>query len=591
MAAAVVEPDVGGSGTKAEESSDSKAKTGDASALPPPSSLPSSPPHSSSQAERGAEADGVPPPATGESSSPLPPPSYYPAPLRVSRKQVPAAAPAFKPYLPPAENDAAAAAAVAPLKVKGQRTSQGSQGDPAALPFRPYRPAGHVAPPESKADGRADAAAAASAMPPRSSSPSLSPSLSQSPSQPHGPLVTGTVAPQWTSPQPTSSADGVAPSDFYQPPAASSQPLLRPTLADPPASGLLPTAAVAVAEPASIAAPTPYPYHGSQHAVPQTPSGPSYHPSPSPPAPRPVPGNPSASNPTLGYPSDLSPVPGHQPYGPPHSAPTSSIPSPEMASYQFQPVNPAQSPNLYPVPTSTPPTASPGPQASMSYPPPQHLTPPPPTSGYDIPQPTYATYASSSAENPPSQPPRPQFQQAAMGAHQPQPSPQSPPPYMYANVPRPVTQPPPSTQPSSYNLLYGLAIAPHQHQYPTQPTYAAPNSNVASFSDPQDPYASPPLPPRPATTQGSQPQLFTGFTPHVVAYPPPPKRAFDPPPAAPLPPPRKPSGGTSGGRLFSSSSALKWIDKRGKGLENRLDAVLGSQGPSNRPPPQPPRPS
>lgn len=44
--------------------------------------------------------------------------------------------------------------------------------------------------------------------------------------------------------------------------------------------------------------------------------------------------------------------------------------------------------------------------------------------------------------------------------------------------------------------------------------------------------------------------------------------------------------GMGSGKLFSSSSALKWIDKTGKGLENRLDSVLGSQG-ASKPPPRP----
>lgn len=48
--------------------------------------------------------------------------------------------------------------------------------------------------------------------------------------------------------------------------------------------------------------------------------------------------------------------------------------------------------------------------------------------------------------------------------------------------------------------------------------------------------------------------------------------------------------GMSSGKLFSSSSALKWIDKTGKGLENRLDSVLSSQS-ASKPPPQPPRPN
>ncbi|UKZ55337.1 hypothetical protein TrVGV298_009157 [Trichoderma virens] len=115
------------------------------------------------------------------------------------------------------------------------------------------------------------------------------------------------------------------------------------------------------------------------------------------------------------------------------------------------------------------------------------------------------------------------------------------------------------------------AVADLRHQYPTQPTYAAANGNIPSSPNlPQGQYVSPPLPPRPATTQ---PQFFAGFTSqNVVAYPPPPKRVFSPPPAAPPQPPRRQSGGTSSGRLFSSSSALKWIDKTGKGLENKLDA-------------------
>ncbi|KAM0256716.1 hypothetical protein ACHAQJ_004782 [Trichoderma viride] len=584
--AAVVESNVGGLGIKIEDKADSKAKSEDASLVPPPLH------HHSSQDERG-----------GHDASPLSPPlttSDYPQPLRLSRKQVPtaAAAPAFKPYLPPAESSTAA---VAPLKVRHQRASS-EGGDLAALPYRPYRPAGHITPPVSKVDDRLDVAASSAMLPLRPAS-----SSSSSPPKSHGSLVTGAVAPHRTpSPQTTSSAspnlvpqqhriaessgsadgllNGAAPHRSTSPAVAAG---FRPPSVPPPAppvSGPVPTVAIAVVEPPAVS-------HASQHAVPQTTSVPSHHPLPSPSASSPALGGPSNSTPALGHLPASSPAPSHQAYAPPHSAPSSSIPSPEMASYPFQPINQAQPQNLYPVPTPTPPTASPGHPASMFYPPPQQYTPPPPpTSSYDIPQRTYAT----PAEIPPPQPPRPQYQQAPAGAYspQPQPSPQSPSPYMFADVSRPVTQPPSFGQSSAYNLPYGPAVALHQHQYPTQPTYAAaPNNDVPSSPDETDAYASPPLPPRPATTQGSLPQVIAGFTPHVVAYPPPPRRVFDPPPAAATPPPRKGSGGTSSGRLFSSSSALKWIDKRGKGLENRLDAVLGSQGPSNRPPPQPPRPS
>lgn len=597
---ATVGLDVGGLGIRTEEPGDAKAKSEDVSTAAAPAAL--APLHHGSQGERGGDR-ASPPPASSEPSPPLPP-SFYPAPLRVSRKQLPpAAAPVFKPYLPPTES----VTAVAPLQVKRHRPSDGSQGDPAAtLPYRPYRPAGHDA---SNASDAADAAASSPpAMPPQPASPPL---------QAHRPPATA-VAPQGTSSQATTWAvsaspnlaqqqqhrpavdspgsaeaplDGVAPHHQHHqpnrppsptatgPPPPAAAPFVPPSTAPAPAPPIQePVPKVAVAEHPTIAGSTPY--HNSQHPTPPIPAGSPYHPSASP----------SHPSPATGYPPNSSPVPGHQAYGPPHSTPGSSIPSPEMASFQFQPITQAQPQNLYTAPTPTPPIAAQPPPAPVSYPPPQHFTPPPPTSSYDIPQRTYA----SSAEIPPPQPPRPQFQQAAMGAYQPQPqpSPQSPqPPYVYDGAPRPVTQPPSSTQPSSYNLPYGPAIAPHQHQYPTQPTYAAPNGNVPSSPDPQGQYASPPLPPRPATTQ---PQLFAGFTSqNAVAYPPPPKRVFSPPPtvAAP-PPPRRPSGGSSSGRLFSSSSALKWIDKRGKGLENKLDAVLqGSQRSSNQPPPQPPRPT
>ncbi|KAH6604121.1 hypothetical protein Trco_007567 [Trichoderma cornu-damae] len=543
----------GGLGIRVEEEqSDAVAGGEDAPALPlppPAASSPSAaaattapPPHRSSPDGRGGHGA---PPAPGASS---PSASFYPAPLRLSRKQLP------PPEAAASQGDPAAAAA-------------------AALPYRPYRPAGRTPSPQPHGP-LAVGAAAPPAVP-------VSPNLPQQWQQQVAGLPGSMEAPP----------DGAAPHYFHQPPppAGPRPPLLLPPPppAAPAAAAALPVApppppppvpgpvpTVAVAEPSSVAAPAPH--HAFQHA--------SFHPPPSP----------SNSGPITGRPSSSSPVPGHLAYGLPHSAPASSMPSPETATfYQFQPIGQAYPQNLYSVAAHTPPTASPAP--ASPYPPPQQFTPPPPASGYHIPQPVYAVYASSAAGDPPPQPPRPQSNQPAAGAYQPQPSPSlPPPPYMYGMAPRPGTQPPPSpSQPPSYGLPYGPAIAPHQHQYPTQPTYAAPNSYpVPPSPNPHDPYASPPLPPRPATAHGSsQPQLFAGFTPHLVAYPPPPRRVFDPPPAAPLAPPRRPSGAAGGGRLFSSSSALKWIDKTGKGLENRLDAVLGSQGSSNRPPPQPPRPS
>lgn len=585
------EEDGGGLGIKV---GDAKAKSEHVAALPPPLPVSSSPPpplpllHGTQDAQGGGGAS----PAAAESPSA----EFRPAPLRVSRKQVPgaaaaAAAPAFKPYLPPADS----AVTVAPLKLKSQRPPEGAPGD--ALPYRPYRPAGHDVPAESKASEGVDGARPP-VMPfvPASPPPPQAYSLLGGPLQTKAPVVSGSPNPTQQQQQQGTGSSGSTETPLdgahhhYQPLAASPQPpaippplppalpqnhppaippalpqnLPPPASLAPPIPTPLPT--VAVANPPSIAAPTPH--HTPQPPVPPASARPVHHPSPSP--------------------SNSGPTPGHQAYAsPPHSAPTSSIPSPEMTSYPFQPINQGQP--MY-ASTPTPPAASPAPPGSMSYPPQPPYMPPLPTSSYDIPQPTYAS--SSPVETPPPQPPRPQFQQAPMGAYSPQPSPQSPPPNMYANAPRPGTQPPPCTQPSLYGLPYGPAIAPHQHQYPTQATYAAApdGNNIPPSPGVQDPYASPPLPPRPATTLG-QPQVFTGFTPHVVAYPPPPRRVFDPPPAVAGPPGRKASGGTSGGRLFSSSSALKWIDKTGKGLENRLDAVLGSQGASTKPPPQPPRPS
>ncbi|KAL7931086.1 hypothetical protein V8C35DRAFT_311272 [Trichoderma chlorosporum] len=562
-----------------------EAKIEDASAAPPPLRLGSH----GVPAGNGASSPPLPPDAASESS----PPVGYPAPLRVSRKQV---APAFRPYLPPAEN----IASVAPLHIKHQRPSDGPHGDgTTVLPYRPYRPAGH--------EDEEDATCSSPRVHPQAPQPASSP-----PAQFQGSQSIGAVTPQPPlSPQvtPTQATTGVASasSDLAQqhhnhphhqqqqkPPGVSSSgsaeaPLVgvmpqhqhqqanQPAATDPPSLPpplphtappvQVPVPVVAVAEHSPIAAPAPY--HSSQpHAPPHpAPTGSPYQPSSSPSHPSPSTGysrtspSPSHPSPALGPPLTSSPVPGHLAYGQPHSAPTSSVPSPEMTSFQFQPIYQAQ-------------------------PPAQQFTPPPPTSSYDIPQRTYAP----STMSPPPQPPRPEFQQAPMDAYQQYPQPQPSPTYGYAGAPRPGTQPPSATNPSVYNAPYGPAIAPHQHQYPTQPTYAAPNGNAPSSpNSAQAQYASPPLPPRPATTQ---PQLFAGFTSqNVVAYPPPPRRVFSPPPAAPALPPRRQSGGTSSGRLFSSSSALKWIDKTGKGLENKLDAVLGSQGSSNRPPPQPPRPT
>lgn len=584
---------VGGLGIKAEESGHAEAKIEDVTAAPRPLRL------SSHGVAAGYSASHPPAPApspavASESSSP--PSSFYVAPLRVSRKQVPpvGAAPAFIPYSPPAED----VAPVAPLNVKHQRPSAGPQGDATTtLPYRPYRPAGHVddvpaastppVPPQplqpaSVPPPQSHGPPAVGAVPPHGPSPHVvtpqafappaaPPAASQGiSSQPTNAVVSASLDPGQQQPQQqdqrlaadsSGSAEvplvGVAPQHQHHqqhqppPPVADVPPPLPPPLpmaAAPPIQAPVPV--VAVAEHPPVAAPAPTPYHNSQPPVPL----------------------------------NSSPIPGQPTYAPPHSAPTSSVPSPQMASFQFQPINQGPPQNLYSAPSPTPPVASQAPPSPAPYPPTQHYTPPPPTSGYEIPQPTYA----SSTVNPPPQPPRPEFQQAAAGAYQQYPQPQPSPTYGYAGAPRPGTQPPPATHPSGYNAPYGgPAIAPHQHQYPTQPTYAAANGNSPSSPNvPQAQYASPPLPPRPATTQ---PQLFLGFnSQNVVSYPPPPQRVFSPPPAVPGQGPRRSSGGMSSGRLFSSSSALKWIDKTGKGLENKLDAVLG---PSNKPPPQPPRPT
>ncbi|KAL6902872.1 hypothetical protein GGI43DRAFT_323984 [Trichoderma evansii] len=632
---------------KLEKQEDSKAKSEDmedASLRPQPLHLggDEAPPHDA-------------PPPIPTVSPPPPPPAGtdYIAPLRLSRKQVPAftVAPAFKPYLPPEESNNTT---IAPLKVKHQRaSSEGPPGDSSALPYRPYRPPGYVTPPGSKADGRVDVAGPAVMPVPRPASTSSTPaSAPPPPSKDHDSLVTGPVAPQMAPPlkAPSRSAspnlaqqhqvvepsgsmgaplDGAAPHRLHSPPVTGgSQPPPAPTQAPPPAPasaptpvvapvaptpppppaaapppppaavppppptapapappvlGPVPTVAVAVTEPSAAAASIPH--HASPPPVPQTAAIPSYHHSPSP----------SASSPALGYSLNPSPALGQQAYMSPHSAPTSAMPSPNMTTYPFQPIGQGQPQTLYPSSSPPPPTGSPGHPAPMYYPPAQQYTPPPPTSSYDIPQRTYA----SSADIPPPQPPRPsQYQTPSPGAYQ-QASPQSPSPYTFPDVQMPGTQPP-YGPPSMYNMPYLPAVAAHQHQYPTQPTYATPSSEGPSSPNLQDPYAAPPLPPRPSTTTGweSQPQVLTGFTPHVVAYPPPPKRVFDPPPGAPGGPPRKSSGGLGmglgmgmgSGKLFSSSSALKWIDKTGKGLENRLDSVLSSQG-SSKPPPQPPRPN
>ncbi|PTB71992.1 hypothetical protein M440DRAFT_1406041 [Trichoderma longibrachiatum ATCC 18648] len=619
--AAAAGKDVGGLGITIEGSGDLKA-TGESQGAP--AAAPAA--HQSTPGQQGADgashSSPAEPPSEPSSSTP-PAAAFYPAPLRLSRKDVPPAVPSFKPYAPPTDS----VPVVAPLNVKHRRHSaHGSQGEATTtLPYRPYRPAGHEVC-DDDANSTADAAASsAPAMPPQ-------------PARSHGPPVTGAVAPQGTSPQvPTWSPSSGSPNPAQQQQPASTlteasldetashHPSYQPSQLPPPAatgpSPPLPAAAPPIPPhppfsprpPAATAAvPPPPPPHPTEASVPAAP------PHPFVPAPSPYPHtphytspiqpvsphnhhtspSPSPQRPATGYPPSSSPVPGLQPYGQPHSAPTSALPSPAVVPFQFQATAPAQPQSLYPVPAPTPPVPSQTPPAPMSSPgpvsynpPPQHFTPPPPTSSYDIPQPTYA----SSADIPPPQPPRPHYQQAAMGPYQysPQPSPQFQPPYNdYAGTPGPAAQPPVSPQPSPYHSPHGPAIAPHQHHYPAQPTYAAaPNGNSPSSPDPQGQYAVPPLPPRPATTQ---PQLFAGFTSqNVVVFPPPPKRVFSPPPvaagAAP-PPPRRQSGGSSG-RLFSSSSALKWIDKTGKGLENKLDAVLGSQGSSSKPPPQPPRPA
>ncbi|KAH8121716.1 hypothetical protein FP744_10002826 [Trichoderma asperellum] len=644
--ARVVEPSVGGLGIKIEElkmeeQGDSKAESEnveDPSLRPPPLHLSG---HDKQGADEAPPHD-VPPPVP-TASPPPPPGTDYIAPLRLSRKQVPAftVAPAFKPYLPPEETNNET---IAPLKVKHQRaSSEGPQGGSTALPYRPYRPPGYVTPPGSKSDHGVDVAVPAVMPVPRPASTSSTPAKAPPPPPPNAQdsLVTGPVAPQMAPPLKTPSPsaspnlsqqqpqqhqviepsgstgaplDGAAPHRLHSPsvtagsqlPAAPAQapppppapaaaaspppPAAAAPAPAPPILGPVPTVAVVVAVTEPSAAAASIAFHAPPPPVPQTTAPPLHHHSPSPSASSPALGPPSSPSPAHGYSLHSSPALGHQAYMSPHSAPTSSMPSPNMTTYPFQPIGQGQTHNLYPSSTPTPPAGSPGHPASMYYPPAQPYTPPPPTSSYDIPQRTYA----SSADIPPPQPPRPpQYQQPSPGAYQPQASPQSPLHFAFPDVQRPDTQPP-YAQPSMYNLPYGPAVAPHQHQYPTQPTYAAPNSEGPSSPNPQDLYAAPPLPPRPATATGwgSQPQVLTGFTPHVVAYPPPPKRVFDPPPAAPAGPPRKSSGGMGmgSGKLFSSSSALKWIDKTGKGLENRLDSVLGSQG-ASKPPPQPPRPN
>ncbi|KAM0453869.1 hypothetical protein ACHAO4_004613 [Trichoderma viride] len=649
----VADQGVGGLGIKTEElkveeQGESRAKIEDAE----DASLRPLPLHLGGYDKQGGDDEAPPhdaPPPVPTASPPPPPPAGtdYVAPLRLSRKQVPAftVAPAFKPYLPPEESNNAT---IAPLKVTHQRASSaGPEGGSDALPYRPYRPPGYVTPPVLKADNGADVAGPAVMPVPRPASTSSSTPASAPPPLPlnaHDSLATGPVAAQVAPPlktpsplaspnpappppqrqqvvEPSGSTEtALAPHRLYSPPvtagpqpppaptqapppapapapAPASPPAVAPTAPPPPATPVpappIPTVAVATAEPSAAAASTLY--HAPPPPVPQTTIAPPYHPSPSPSASSPGLGPPSSSSPALGYSLNSSPTSGHQAYMTPHSAPTSSMPSPNMTTYPFQPIGQSQPQNMYPFSSPPPPTGSPGQPASMYYPPVQQYTPPPPTSSYDIPQRTYA----SSADIPPPQPPRPpQYQQQpSPGVYQPQASPQSPSPYAFPDAQRPGTQPP-YAQPSMYNLPYGPAVAPHQHQYPTQPTYATPNSEGPSSPNPQDLYAAPPLPPRPATATGwgTQSEVLTGFTPHVVAYPPPPKRVFDPPPAAPAGPPRKSSGGMGmgmgigSGKLFSSSSALKWIDKTGKGLENRLDSVLGSQS-ASKPPPQPPRPT
>jgi hypothetical protein len=208
---------------------------------------------------------------------------------------------------------------------------------------------------------------------------------------------------------------------------------------------------------------------------------------------------------------------------------------------------------------SPPPAYSSGVHRTNSQPTPvayasnQHLPPqsPAPNGTHTVP----VTYAPA-PHIPYASVPQSPYSPVPQGPHftQPHPQPQGqgqPLPY---GTPQPQTRPQPSYNPSQPYPPQQQYAAPYHPQYPPQPQY------VASYQ--------PPLPPRPTTaTASSTPVGFGQGVPNVANFPRPPKTQYAPPSHAS----QKPS---STMKLFSGSSAKRWLDKTNQVLENALAPVL-----------------
>ncbi|KAH7316511.1 hypothetical protein B0I35DRAFT_479345 [Stachybotrys elegans] len=491
----------------------------------------------------------------------------YPAPLNVSRP--PSKVPSPHNYV---------AYSPAPHDVPRPATTAPPSSSPTALPYRPYRPPSATLPPQSPTSPMDPAVAhprrytagsaphhfyvpgptSPSLHPPSSApSPSLAasrPSPSQQPSPMASPPIEGSVSvspPPHPSPTSPSLAQPMANSLGYQSPRPSisaASPIQQhytgptqfynqghhlPPAAPPASPGLLPLQSQYNSSPAPPQAPS------FQHS-PVSPQGPS---------------------------SPHSPPLGQQPHvGAGQVPPGQTAGSPNHHGYStFQPMcaSPVSSPSPLPSPYQQPPplryqAQSPPTVASHAN---LHSPPPPPSTGYVSPQRT-SSHSSASGYPSPHLPPRPTENSA-------------PPQHHYqAQQPAQMSYPPPPPPP--YPPMPNSSYAPPQPQrpqYPTHPPYGQPQPAPGQYPTG---YQAPPLPPRPFTAHNSQAPLPSGFSsavPNTVHFPPPPKTHYVPPPAQPG------VGRTSSGKLFSSSSAKKWLDRTGQVLESGLAPMLqGREG-------------
>ncbi|KAI9163330.1 hypothetical protein HJFPF1_04936 [Paramyrothecium foliicola] len=537
----------------------------------------------------------VPEHGDAESVQTVSPTQLYPAPLKVSRSSRPSSQSGAHSPAPIESTAPTPVANAAPSPSSVQLTL-----GPATLPYRPYRPPSPLPPGQTSAAATPtahDSAHGGSLTPYPADSPPRYASMPQGPDVPQSPPSSLKLAARrGTQPSPVALGPP-APYPDAHPQRQHSLP--TPTFAPSPQTPVAHQA---------LASPSPSPI-GSSHRpsaspvasqqISYGPSQPNYLPPPSPGAgpgfsPMPYAGPAGVAHGGFHPPLVSSPPPMAQP---PHSPgvggpyPSANalpqageqsqlgrlqpLPQPDYGQYQPRPTSSSsqhqQAQGMYPVPPQAQQLnvePHPTPQYYSQYQQQQQqqqqqpvLAPPPP--------PPFPSAV---------QPPRPQIHHVSTDPLSPTYlHPQSPPPPYIYDVHRTNSQPVPAAHvppiyPPPQSPLSPTAYSP----IPQSPYYAHSPHDSPQSQYPQQQYLPngqlPPLPPRPVSAHPMT--VTTGFGPGIpstASFPPPPKTQYVPPPQ--IPP--RPSMSTM--KLFSGSSAKKWLDKTNQVLESKLVPMLQAQ--------------